>query len=584
MQLSVQLSARRSVRFLGLGAALAAALAGAGCSKRASTAEGEALFRARCAVCHGQSGEGAQGPSLRGLAGRRAAGDPRFGYTPALRAATLTWDEASLDRFLAAPPAVVPGTNMALTTPDAGERKALVSYVLGLPATAPPQTAATGSAPAPAAAAAAPTPGLHVGRDAFGDYRSDAPGVRRKIAVADLPRPFATESTRNSAKVVEAPAGAALHVPAGFAVAPFARGLGHPRLLRVAPNGDVFIAASSAGQVQVIRPRADGSGADVPSTFASGLDDPFGIAFYPAGAAPQWVYVADVNAVRRYPYTSGDRIARGPAETVVPKLSPSTGGHTMRSLEFSVDGKRMFVAVGSASNVAEDVAASTPEAIAAYEALHGIGGMWGNEEDRADVLVFDPAGRDRRAFANGIRNCSGLAVEPATGEVWCSTNERDRLGDDLVPDYVTRVHEHAFYGWPWYYLGANEDPRHAGKRKDLAGKVTVPDTLLQPHSAPLQLAFYAAAMFPPEYRGNAFVALHGSWNRAGRTGYKVVRVSARDGVPTGEYEDFLTGFVVDNEHVWGRPVGIAVDRAGALLVSEDGNGTIWRVTYPAAKP
>lgn len=567
-----------STRFLNLGAVLAAAAAGPGCGKHASNAEGEALFRARCAVCHGQSGEGGQGPSLRGLAGRRAGGDPRFGYTPALRAAALTWDESTLDRFLAAPQAAVPGTNMVLATPDAGERKALVSHVLGLPAAT--QTAATGSAALPpAVAAVAPTPGLHVGRDAFGDYRSDAPGVRRKIAVADLPRPFATESTRNSAKVVEAPAGAVLHVPSGFAVAQFAKGLGHPRHLRVAPNGDVFIAASSAGEVQVIRPRADGSGGDAPSTFASGLDDPFGVAFYPAGPSPQWVYVADVNAVRRYPYASGDRVARGAADTVVAKLSPSTGGHTMRSLEFSADGKRMLVAVGSASNVAEDVPASTPEAIAAYEAVHGAGGTWGNEEDRADVLVFDPAGKNRGVFATGIRNCSGLTIEPTTGEAWCSTNERDRLGDDLVPDYVTRVHEHGFYGWPWYYLGANEDPRHAGKRKDLAGKVTVPDTLLQPHSAPLQLVFYAAPMFPAEYRGNAFVALHGSWNRAGRTGYKVVRVIAKDGVPTGEYEDFLTGFVVDNEHVWGRPVGVAVDRDGALLVSEDGNGTIWRIAY-----
>jgi glucose/arabinose dehydrogenase len=193
--------------------------------------------------------------------------------------------------------------------------------------------------------------------------------------------------------------------------------------------------------------------------------------------------------------------------------------------------------------------------------------------------VFDPSGKNRRVFATGIRNCSGLTVEPTTGEVWCSTNERDKLGDDLVPDYVTRVREHAFYGWPWYYLGNHEDPRHAGKRKDLVGKVTMPDVLLQPHSAPLQLMFYTGTAFPADYRGNAFVALHGSWNRGGRTGYKVVRIVARDGVPTGEYEDFMTGFVVDAERVWARPVGIAVDNDGALLVGDDGNGTIWRITY-----
>jgi glucose/arabinose dehydrogenase len=189
-----------------------------------------------------------------------------------------------------------------------------------------------------------------------------------------------------------------------------------------------------------------------------------------------------------------------------------------------------------------------------------------------------------RRFATGLRNCVALAVQPRGGALWCATNESDGLGDDLPPDYATRVGEGKFYGWPWYYIGDHQDPRHKGERPDLAGKVTIPDVLLQPHSAPLGIAFYdapgiAVSGFPDSYRGDAFVALHGSWNRSKRTGYKIVRLLLKDGVPSGTYEDFLTGFVTDDDTVWGRPVGIAVARDGALLVSEDGNGTIWRIAY-----
>jgi glucose/arabinose dehydrogenase len=195
------------------------------------------------------------------------------------------------------------------------------------------------------------------------------------------------------------------------------------------------------------------------------------------------------------------------------------------------------------------------------------------------VLVFDPEGGDRHVFASGIRNCVGLAVHTSTGDLWCSTNERDGLGDDLVPDYITRIRHGGFYGWPWYYLGDHEDPRHAGERPDLASAVIVPDVLLQSHSAPLQMTFYDANAFPSRYRGNAFAALHGSWNRSKRTGPKVIMVPVRGGVPTGDYEDFMTGFVVDDDAVWARPVGVAVARDGALFVSEDGNGTLWRISF-----
>ena len=197
------------------------------------------------------------------------------------------------------------------------------------------------------------------------------------------------------------------------------------------------------------------------------------------------------------------------------------------------------------------------------------------------MISVTPTGGDRRVVATGLRNCVGLAVHPATGDLWCSTNERDGLGDDLVPDYLTRVREGAFYGWPWYYVGDHEEPRLKGLRPELKGRMTEPDVLLQPHSAPLAMTFYTGDAFPAAYRGDAFVALHGSWNRTRRTGYKVVRVSLENGVPTGEYSDFLTGFVLDDQRVWGRPVGVAVAADGALLVSEDGNGTVWRVSHEA---
>jgi glucose/arabinose dehydrogenase len=365
-------------------------------------------------------------------------------------------------------------------------------------------------------------------------------------------------------------------VPDGFAVTLFASGLQGPRLIRVAPNGDIFVAESSAGRIHVFRTGEDESKPAQDSIFASGLNRPFGIAFYPAGDDPRYVYVANTDGVVRFSYKSGYLKASEPPEHIVPKLW-SDGGHWTRDVAFSPDGKRLFLSVGSGSNVADGLAPENPDTIHDFEAKHGLGASWDNEQNRADVLSFDPDGKDMRVFATGIRNCVTLAFEPGDGSLWCSTNERDGLGDNLPPDYVTSVREGAFYGWPWYYIGDHPDPRHKGERPDLATKITVPDVLIQPHSAPLQMIFYEGAMFP-DYRGSAFVALHGSWNRATRTGSKIVRVIFKDGKPTGEYQDFLTGFIVSNEEVWGRPVGVAVDRAGALLVTEDGNGTMWRVT------
>lgn len=410
-----------------------------------------------------------------------------------------------------------------------------------------------------------------------GSWRDDVPGKIRHITADKLPVPYASSSARNSVSVVGKPTNAQLKVPPGFAVKEFARGLRAPRLMRAAQNGDIFIAETSSGRIRVLRPANDGATTVQNEVFVSGLNRPFGIAFFPADN-PKWIYVANTDSVVRFSYRSGDLQARGASETIVAKL-PSNGGHSTRDVVFSKDGTKMFVSVGSGSNDAEDMGKLDPIALQQWQQQQPLGATWGRETERADVLVFDPQGRNRRIYATGIRNCVGMAVNPTSGDLWCSTNERDGLGDNLPPDYITRVREGAFYGWPWYYIGAHEDPRHVGERPDLKDKVTVPDVLIQSHSASLQLAFYSGNQFPAAFKGSAFAAEHGSWNRATRTGYKIIRAIVKDGVPTGEYEDFVTGFVIDDASVWGRPVGVVEGKDGSLLFSEDGNGTIWRVTY-----
>ncbi|CCE03835.1 PQQ-dependent sugar dehydrogenase [Bradyrhizobium sp. STM 3809] len=426
-----------------------------------------------------------------------------------------------------------------------------------------------------AVTAAVAEPAVLKGREAFGSWQGDTPGTIRLIRPEDLPKPGATASAANVSRVVQRPASAVPKVPDGFTIALFAEGLNGPRIIRTAPNGDIFVAETRAGHVRVLRPSEDGSKVAASEIFADRLGHPFGIAFYPS-ADPQWVYVASTERVMRFPYRTGDMKASGAMQVVVPDL-PAGYGHSTRDIAFTRDGQRMLVSVGSAGNVGEALG-EPAGGLAAWIKAHPLGAAWGGETDRAGVLAFDPDGTHQSLYATGIRNCVGLAIQPATGMPWCSTNERDGLGDDLVPDYVTRVKEGAFYGWPWYYMGDNPDPRHAGERPDLKGQITVPDVLLQAHSASLGLTFYDANLFPPEYRGDAFAAEHGSWNRSRRTGYKVIRVRLKDGVPTGEYEDFVTGFVVNDRDVWGRPVGVTVARDGSLLISEDGNGTIWRVS------
>ena len=543
--------------------------------------QGKAFFQQSCAICHADTvGSGnaeivKQGPSLVGILNRHAGSASNFNYTDALRNSGLTWDAPTLDRFLTSPATVVPGTTMPISVPNADDRLNVIAYLSTLKA---PASVAPATAPAPATASSP--------EGDPGDWRHDAPGVKHHITIADLPLPFATRSAGNGPRVVKQPADASLSVPPGFTVRLFATGLSNPRLLRVAPNGDIFLAETGANRLRVLR-AADG--ADAPTEnqiFAAGLDRPFGIAFYPPGKDPQWIYVANNNSVVRLAYHNGDLQASGPPEVIVPQLTESQGGHSTRDVAFSLDGKRLFISVGSGSNVAESMSKKSAGEVQAWEAEHGRGAAWDAETNRADILVTDPEGHQPlHTFATGIRNGVGIAVNPDTGDLWSSTNERDDLGDDLVPDYITRVKEGGFYGWPWYYMGNYEDPRLKGERPDLAGQAIVPDVLLQAHSASLEMCFYPAtygvAAFPAEYRGDAFAAEHGSWNRNSRTGYKVIRVRLDHGVPTGAYDDFLTGFVVDNRSVWGRPVGVAVAHDGALLVTEDGNGTLWRISYGA---
>lgn len=421
-----------------------------------------------------------------------------------------------------------------------------------------------GTAPTPKDASIAKVGELLTGEAAMGDYSTDAPGVRRKLTTADLRPPYQTESATNRPHIVDRPADAWPRVPEGFRVDLFATGLKEPRMLRVAPNGDVFVAESDADRIRVLRDTNKDGKSDVVETFADGLKQPFGVSFFP-GKDPRYVVVANTDAVVRFAYNAGDLKARSAAETLVGNvpgggLLPG-GGHWTRDVVFSRDDKRMFVSVGSKSNVSDD----------------------DDEARRARIFAYTPDGKNEQVFASGVRNPVGLAVHPATGELWASVNERDELGDHLVPDYVTQVREGGFYGWPWFYIGGNQDPRHAGKHPELKDKVIVPDVLLQSHSASLGMTFYMGTAFPEAYREGAFAAEHGSWNRARRTGYKIVRVPLAAGRAIGEYVDFMTGFVTPKGDVWGRPVAVAEAADGALLVSDDAGNCIWRIAY-GAKP
>lgn len=395
------------------------------------------------------------------------------------------------------------------------------------------------------------------GKQAFSNTASLKPGVAHKITAKDLPKPGETPSGRTpGGRGAVRPPNAFPQAPAGFKVGLYvAEGLTNPRQIRTAPNGDYFVADTNAGEVKIFRGISADGKPEQTSTYVTGLRGAFGINFYPPGANPQWVYISTTGSVVRFAYKNGDLKATGMPQTLISDL-PAGGNHTTRDIVFSKDGKSLFVAVGSASNNNDNQA----------------------EFHRANILEYTPEGKFVGIYASGIRNPVGLAVNPETGDVWTSINERDTYGDNLVPDYVTHVQRGGFYGWPWFYIGGNYDPAHEGKHPELKDKVIVPDVLVQPHSASLGMVFYDGKQFPKEYSGDAFAAEHGSWNHAAGAGHEVIRIPIEKGRASGVYEDFLTGFAT-NGVAWGRPVGIAVARDGSLLVTDDGARAIWRVTY-----
>ena len=503
--------------------------------QQAAVAAGAKLYVTNCVACHGANGQGTGN------------------IPPISEGPTQTVPDGEVFWFTTTG-SVKNGMPAWASLPEE-QRWQIVTFLKSL------KNSKTAEKSEPVSPAAAPVPtNAPPPQPPYTDFRFEQPGKTRKITPQDLPAPYASDTSNNGPKLVTRPDNAWPIAPAGFTVQLYATALDNPRLIRTAPNGDFFLAESSSGKIKVFRGITREGKAELTSEFATGLNRPYGLAFYPPGDSPQWVYIGNTDAVVRFPYQNGDVQARGPAQHIVDL--PHGGGHWTRDLQFSPDGKKMFVGVGSASNV--DDPDTTPE-----------------EENRADILVFNPDGSDMRVYAYGIRNAGGgLAINPKTSQLWCSVNERDGLGDNLVPDYITHVAEGGFYGWPWWYIGSHQDPRHQGKHPELKDKVLVPDVLLQPHNASLEMIFYDGKQFPAEFQGDIFAAEHGSWNRSVRTGYEVIRVPLhQSGRASGEYEDFLTGFVVDNGHVWGRPVGVTVAPDGSLLVTDDGSKSIWRVSY-----
>jgi glucose/arabinose dehydrogenase len=503
--------------------------------QQAAADAGKTVYARNCLACHGKAGQGT-------------------GNVPSLVDGKLKGVTEGEVFWFVTKGSKENGMPSWETLPEQ-KRWQVVTYVEAL---------AAGKASAAAAAAPAPEPGAGKLKATpphppFTDYRYEKPGTTRKITLKDLPPPYATDSAENGAQVVARPENAWPLAPAGFKVELYAAGLDNPRWLRAAPNGDIFLAESNSGRIRVFRGMTSDGKPEQMQIFADGLKRPYGIAFYPPGPDPQWVYIGNTNEVIRFPYHNGDLKASVPSQHIADL--PAGGGHWTRAIDFSQDGKKMYVAVGSASN--DDDTDTHP-----------------GEKNRADILACDPANCELQVYASGIRNAGGgIAVNPQTDELWCSVNERDALGDNLVPDYITHVQEGGFYGWPWWYMGAHQDPRQPGKHPELKDKTIVPDVLLQPHNASLELTFYGSDKFPAEYKGDIFASEHGSWNKAVRVGYEVIRVPLHQtGHATGEYQDFLTGFVLPDGHVWGRPVGITVAPDGSLLVSDDGSNSIWRVS------
>lgn len=379
------------------------------------------------------------------------------------------------------------------------------------------------------------------------------PGTRIEVKPSDFPAPYASPNASNRSEPAEGRGSRMPRVADGFVINLFADRLTHARWLAVAANGDVFLAEPRAGHIRVLRD-ADGDGrAEINQVFVSGFQRPHGLAIRDGA-----LYFTDVNAVWRVPYKPGDLQASAkPQQVTAPGAFGATGGHWTRNIAFVPDGTKFYVAIGSAGNIAEEPV------------------------PRATIQEFSADGKNQRTFAAGLRNPVGIAFYPGTNDLYTVVNERDGLGDELVPDYLTRVRDGGFYGWPYSYIGSHPQPDFAQKRPDLVKQAIVPDLLFRAHTAALGLAFYTGEQFPAEYRGDAFVALHGSWNAIQPRGYQVVRVPFKDGRPVGHYEVFMSGFWVAGDtpaQVIGRPVGLAVAKDGSLLVADDSANVIWRVS------
>jgi glucose/arabinose dehydrogenase len=375
-----------------------------------------------------------------------------------------------------------------------------------------------------------------------------------QIEPGDLAPAFASPSVNNNPNIVRVPASPQFHTLPGFKVELWAQeDLGRPRMMIQAPNGDVLLSDSSEnGRVLILRDTKHTGKPDQRFVFATGLKQPFGLAIHDG-----YLYVGNTDAVVRFRYQPGDTKAAGPPEKLADLPGKGYHEHWTRNVLFSPDGKKMYVTVGSESNVST-----------------------GENPIRAAISEYNPDGSGHRLFATGTRNPIGIAFYPGTNTLWSIVQERDGLGDDLPSDYLTHIQDGGFYGWPYAFIGPHAEPRNPG-HNDMVKKTITPDLLFQAHSAAMDVVFYRGKMFPKDFQGDALVTLRGSWNRSQRTGYKIVRVRFRNGKPVGGYDDFVTGWMPDpgKKEVWGRPVGLLELQDGSLLMSEDGNNTIWRTTY-----
>ena len=384
--------------------------------------------------------------------------------------------------------------------------------------------------------------------------------VKTAVGMLELPAPFSSESVSKSSKIVSWPEGKMPEAPEGFKVTKFAEDLKHPRRTYIAANGDIFVAESddakkSANQITLLRDKNGDGKPEERHIFLKDLNQPYGML-----VIDNYFYVANVDEVVRYKFNLGDDKIEAKAEHVLDLPAGGYNHHWTRNMIAAPDNSKIYITVGSSSNVGE----------------HGME----KEERRANIIEINPDGSGEKIYASGLRNPVGVDWNPITGELWTAVNERDKIGNNLVPDYVTSVKEGGWYGWPYSYYGDIKDPRWSSDpHNELVEKAIVPDVPVGPHTASLGLAFYTHTAFPEKYKNGAFVGQHGSWNRANFSGYKVVFIPFdADGNPQ-KPEDFLTGFIADDDasQVYGRPVGVATLPDGSLLVNDDDGNVIWRI-------